>query len=38
MKQAIQMSTDEYKQKQSALTDLAKQLENESFHNLKEIK
>ena len=37
MKQAIQMSTEEYKQKQSALTDLAKKLENESLHNLKEI-
>ena len=37
MRKAIQMSADEYKQKQSALTDLAKQLENESFHNLRKI-
>ncbi len=37
MKKAIQMSADEYQQKQSALTDLAQKLENESLHNLKEI-
>lgn len=37
MRQAIQMSSDEYKQKQSVLTDLAKKLENESLHNLRKI-
>ena len=37
MKQAIQMAADEYKQMQSNLTNLAEKLENESFHNLKEI-
>lgn len=37
MRQAIQMTTDKYKQKQSALTDLAQKLERESFDNLKEI-
>ena len=37
MRKAIQISADEYTQKQSALTDLAEKLENESLHNLKEI-
>ena len=37
MRQAIQMPADEYKQMQSNLTNLAEKLENESFHNLKEI-
>lgn len=37
MKQAIQMSAEAYKQKQSALTDLAEKLENESLNNLMEV-
>ena len=37
MRNAIQMPPEQYTQKQQSLTDLAKQLETETFNNLKEI-